>query len=151
MMANLTHLHRPAAAVLVLLAAAQAAQAVADPRRVVCAQSCTVQLKAAEGFIDIKVPSASGNLKTLYNPGDRFDLEAGKEYVLFLNESIKGWYSFQLVFTPKDGSTAWSCQVKTTAEPPFIQVDQTAWTGPAGKVAIDLDRKKTFLNLDCHS
>ena len=94
-------LNRPATAVLIALAAAQAAHAVADPRSVVCAQACTLQLKAAKGFIDIKVPSASGTLRTLYNPGDRFDLEAGKEYVLFLNESMEGWFSFDLLFTPQ--------------------------------------------------
>jgi hypothetical protein len=144
-------LHRPATAALFALAAAQAAHAVADPRTVVCAQACTVQLKAAKGFIDVKVPNASGNLKSLYNPGDRFDLEAGKKYVLFLNESMEGWFSFELLFTPKDGSTAWSCRVKTVPEEPYIRVDQTSWSGPQGKAAINLDRTKTFLDLDCHS
>jgi hypothetical protein len=146
------HLRRPATLALLALAAAQAVHAVADPRKVVCAQPCTIQLKAAKGFIDIKVPTASGNLKTLYNPGDRFDLEAGKEYVLFLNESVEGWFSFELLFTPKDGSAAWSCRVKTIPEDPFIRVDQTAWSGPAGKAELNVaDRTKTFLNLDCHS
>lgn len=144
-------LHRPATVALVALAASQAVHAVADPRRVICAQACTLQLKAAKGFIDIKVPSASGTLRTLYNPGDQFDLEAGKEYVLFLNESADGWFSFDLLFTPKDGSAAWSCRVKTIPEAPFLRVDQTAWSGPEGKAVINVDRTKTFLKLDCHS
>lgn len=133
------------------LAAISSAQAAQDPRKVVCTQACTLQLKAATGVIDIKVPNASGNLKTLYNAGDRFDLEAGKEYVLFFNESKEGWFSFELQFTPKDGSAAWSCRVKTAPDPPFIKVDQTTWTGPAGKALVNFDRTKTFLALDCHS
>ena len=143
-----SRLPRPAAILLTGLVAVQAAHAASDPRKVVCAQACTLQLRAAEGFIDIKVPTASGNLKTLYGPGDRFELQAGQEYVLFLNESIKGWFKFDLTFTPKDGGPAWSCRVQTIADAPFIKVDQAAWSGPERKVVVNFDRTKTFLALD---
>lgn len=49
------NLPRPAAFALLALATAPAVHAVADPRTVVCAQACTLQLKAAKGFIDIKI------------------------------------------------------------------------------------------------
>jgi hypothetical protein len=150
-MSRPSSLSRLAAVAAAGMALAFSARGAEDPRTVVCAQACTLQVQAANGFIDIKTPQASGSLKTLYRKGDRFDLAAGQPYVLFFNESMDGWFSFKLQFTPRDGGSAWTCQVRTVAEPPFIRVDQAAWSGAPGKVEIHAeDRARTFLALDWH-
>jgi hypothetical protein len=133
------------------LGLASAARAEKDPRRIVCAQACTLELKAANGLIEVKVPTASAVLKTLYRSGDRFDLEGGQDYVLMLNESMDGFFTFDLQFSPKDGGPAWSCRVRTIADPPFISVDHAAWSGRAGKVVVNTaDRTKPLIALDTH-
>jgi hypothetical protein len=135
--------------VLVLGAAVSAlplsAETAYDSRRILCAQPCTLQVQAAEGTLEVKVPTASATLKTLYQPGDTFDLEGGKDYVLRFNESQGGFFSFDLRFTAKGGGSAWSCRVKTVADPPFIKVEQESWSGRAGQVEINTDRTKPFL------
>jgi hypothetical protein len=133
------------------LALASTARAEKDPRRIVCAQACTLELKAATGLIEVKVPTASATLKILYRSGDRFDLEGGQDYVLMLNESVDGFFSFDLQFSPKDGGPAWSCRVRTIADPPFIDVDRGVWSGRAGKVVVNTtDRTKPLIALDTH-
>ena len=127
---------------------AQPARAATDPRRIQCASACVLTLKAANGTIDIKVPEASGTLRTLAQSGDAFELEAGRVYVLFLKESNEGRFSFDLQFAPKAGGSAWSCQVKTLPIEPFIEVGQTAWSGAPGRVIINTDRTKPFITLD---
>jgi len=124
------------------------ARAESDPRKIISAKPCTLVLKAAKGTIDIKIPTASASLKTLYQPGDSFDLEGGKEYVLKLNESKDGWFAFDLQFTPKGGTSTWSCTVKTISKEPFISLEKATWSGPAGKVTINTDRKKPFITLN---
>jgi hypothetical protein len=150
-------MHQPSPFLRLVLAAclglglASTARAEKDPRRIVCAQACTLELQAANGLIEVKVPTASATLKTLYRSGDRFDLEGGQDYVLMLNESMDGFFSFDLRFSPKDGGSAWSCRVRTVAEPPFISVDRGAWSGPAGKVVVNpADRTKPLITLDTH-
>ena len=133
------------------LALVQPARAESDPRKIICAKPCTLVMKACNGSIDIKVPTASASLKTLYQAGDSFDLEGGKEYVLKLNESRDGWFSFDLQFTPKGGKSTWSCTVKTIAKEPFISLEKAVWSGPAGKVTINTDRKKPFITLNSAS
>jgi len=122
-----------------------AAETAYDSRRIVCAQPCTLRLQAGSGTIEVKIPTASATLKTLYRPGDSFDLEGNKDYVLRFNESQDGFFSFDLQFAPRQGGSAWSCRVRTVAEPPFIQVDRQTWTGRAGQVEINTDRTKPFL------
>jgi hypothetical protein len=116
-----------------------------DSRRIVCARPCTLRLQAGIGTIEVKVPTASATLKTLYQPGDSYPLDGGKEYVLRFNESPEGYFSFDLQFTPCQGGSAVSCRVRTVADPPFIQVDREAWTGRAGQVEVNTDRTKPFL------
>ncbi len=67
------------------LALVQPASAASDPRRILCAKACTLVLKAGNGSIDVKVPTASGTLRTLYKEGDSIQLEGGKDYVLVFN------------------------------------------------------------------
>ena len=125
----------------------QPARAESDPRKIICAKPCTLVLKAAKGTIDVKIPTASGTLKTLYQDGDSFDLEGGKEYVLKLNESKEGWFSFDLQFKPKGGTSTWSCTVKTISKEPYISVEKANWSGTAGKVSIDMVRTKPFIQI----
>ena len=133
---------------LASIALAQPARAATDPRRIQCASACVLTLKAANGTIDIKVPEASGTLRTLAQSGDAFELEAGRVYVLFLKESNEGRFSFDLQFAPKAGGSAWSCLVKTLPIEPFIGVERTAWSGAPGRVTINTDRTKPFITLD---
>ena len=114
---------------------AQPAQAASDPRRVVSAGPCTVTLKAGTGTIDIKVPTASGTLKTLWQGGDQSPLAGGQEYVFFFTESKEGLFSFDLQFAPAQGAP-WSCRVKTIPDPPFIRVE------PAGTVRASFSTDK---------
>ena len=96
-----------------------AAETAYDSRRIVCAQPCTLRLQAGNGTIEVKIPTASATLKTLYQPGDTFELEGNKDYVLRFNESQDGFFSFDLQFAPRQGGSTWSCRVRTVAEPPF--------------------------------
>ena len=129
------------------LALVQPARAESDPRKILCAVPCTLVLKGAKGTIDVKIPTASASLKTLSRDGDSIDLEAGKEYVLKLNESKEGWFSFDLQFTPKGSPSSWSCTVKTISKEPFISLEKANWSGAAGKVTINMDRAKTFITI----
>ena len=129
------------------LALVQPARAASDPRRIHCASPCTLVLQAGDGSIDIKVPTASGSLRTLYQVGDRFDLEGGKDYVLFFNESAKGMFSFDLQFSPGGSGSTWSCRVKTIATEPFISIEPKGWSGSAGTVTISTDRAKPFISI----
>ena len=133
---------------LASIALAQPARAATDPRRIQCASACVLTLKAANGTIDIKIPTASGTLRTLAQSGDAFELEGGKDYVLFLKESNEGVFSFDLQFAPKAGGSTWSCRVQTAPAEPFISVDKTAWSGAPGQVAINTDRTKPFITLN---
>lgn len=132
---------------LACIALAQPARAAADPRRIQCATPCILTLKAANGRIDIKIPTASRTLGTLAQPGDSFELEGGKDYVLMLNESNEGFFSFDLAFAPKAGGSAWSCRVKTLPFDPFIGVEKSAWSGAPGQVTINTDRTKPFITI----
>ena len=122
-----------------------AGEAAYDSRRIHCEGPCTLRLQAGTGTIEVKVPTASATLKTLYRPGDSFELEGGKDYVLRFNESPDGLFSFDLDFAPRQGGKTWSCRVRTAADPPFIQVDRQAWTGQPGQVEVNTDRTKPLL------
>lgn len=135
---------------LASLALVQPARAASDLRRIVCATSCTLVLKAANGTIDVKTPLASANLRTLYQEGDSFPLEAGKDYVLAFRESKQGWFSFDLEFKPAGAGSTWSCRVRTLSTEPFIGVEQSRWSGTPGQVTINTDRTKAFITLSSH-
>ena len=142
-----SHVHSPA---LVLLGLASLTlMAASDPRTIHCAQSTTVTLQAAEGTIDIKNLLASGTLKTLYRQDDHFDLEGGKDYSFFFNESRNGLFRFELQFSPKTQGPAWSCRVQTTADAPFIRVDHQAWSasGAASQVNVNTEKGKAFITI----
>jgi hypothetical protein len=136
---------------LATFALVQPARAASEYRRILCDRRCTLVLKAATGTIDIKIPTASASLKTLAKYGDSFELEAGKDYVLKLNESPDGLFSFDLQFSPHGSGSTWSCRVKTLSIEPFIGVEQDAWSGAAGKVTINADRAKPFITINSHS
>jgi len=136
---------------LASLAMVQPARAASDLRRIVCTRSCTLVLKAANGTIDVKTPLASATLRTLYQEGDSFPLEARKDYVLAFRESREGMFSFELQFKPTGAGSAWTCRVRTLPVEPFIGVDQDAWSGTPGQVTINTDRTKPFITLDSHS
>jgi hypothetical protein len=134
---------------LAALVLVQSARAASDPRKIHCARPCTLVLKAAIGTIDVKFHTVSGTLKTLYQEGDKFELEAGKDYVLFFNESNReGKFSFDLEFIPAGGDSAWSCRVKTISTEPFISVEPKGWSGAPSKVAINTDPTKPFITID---
>jgi len=133
---------------LAAMTLAQAAHAAGDPRKIRCAWPCTLTLTAGVGSIDIKVPLASGTLRTLYKEGDTFDLEAGKDYVLVFQESKEGLFRFDLRFAAKTGGSAWSCRVRTIPAEPYISVEQSVWEGPPSRVVINTDRVKPFIVLD---
>ena len=135
---------------LASLALVQPARAASDLRRIVCARSCTLVLKAANGTIEVKTPLASATLRTLYQTGDSFLLEAGKDYVLAFKESKEGMFSFDLQFKPTGAGSTWSCRVRTLSVEPFISIDQGTWSGPSGQVTINTDRTKAFITLDSH-
>ncbi len=132
---------------LASLVLVQPAFAAGDPRRVQCAQTCTLTARTLNGSIDIKNPLASGTLKTLAQAGDAYELAGGQEYVLVLNESKAGWFSFELQFTPKGEGAPWSCRVRTIPDPPYIAVDRATWTGTPGQVTLNLDRTKPIILL----
>ena len=132
---------------LAVLAAAPPALAESDSRKIRCAKPCQLALETGEGSIDIKNPLASGTLGTLAKPGDTFNLEGGKEYVLKLNESKAGFFRFDLRLTPAGQDATWTCRVRTLAVEPFISVEGGTWSGPAGKVAINTDRVKPLIEL----
>lgn len=136
---------------LVAMSLVQPAHAAGDPRKILCAWPCTLTMKAGVGTIDVKVPLASGTLKTLYREGDSFELEGGKDYVLVFKESKDGLFSFDLRFAAKAGDSVWSCRVKTIPTEPYISVEQTAWSGTPGQVAINTDRVKPFIVIKNHS
>ena len=133
---------------LAVLAAAPPALAESDARKVRCLRPCQLALQTGEGTIEIKNPLASGTLHTLAKPGDAFNLEAGKEYVLKLNESKAGFFRFELRWTPAGQATSWTCRVRTVAVAPFISVEDGTWSGPAGKVTIHTDRGTTCIELE---
>jgi len=130
------------------LALAQVAHAESDSRRVICARPCILATKAANGSIEIKIPTATNVLKSLNQEGDSFQLEAGREYVLVFKESKDGFFRFDLQFAPVGTATTWSCRVQTLAVPPFIGVSNGVWAGTPGKVVINTDRVKPFILLD---
>ena len=132
---------------LAVLAAAPPALAESDARKVRCLRPCQLALQTGEGTIEIKNPLASGTLHTLAKPGDAFNLEAGKEYVLKLNESKAGFFRFDLRLTPAGQDATWTCRVRTLAVEPFISGEGGTWFGPAGKVAINTDRVKPLIEL----
>jgi hypothetical protein len=142
-----SHAHSPALVLLGL--AGLTLVAASDPRTIHCTQTTTVTLQAAEGTIDIKNPLASGTLKTLYRQDDHYDLEGGKDYSFFFNESRNGLFRFELRFSPRTPGPAWSCRVQTIPEAPFISVDHQAWSASeaAGQVTINTDRGKTFITI----
>ncbi len=118
-----------------------------------------VTLNAGEGgahgdTINLRGFSASddffldGLRDTGFYTRDAFNLEAGKEYVLKLNESKAGFFRFELRWTPAGQATSWTCRVRTVAVAPFISVEDGTWSGPAGKVTINTDRGKTFIELE---
>ena len=127
--------------------AAFPARAESDFRKIRCARPCQLALLTGEGSIAIKTPLASGTLRTLAKPGDAFNLEAGKDYVLKLNESPAGFFRFDLSLTPAGQATAWTCRVRTLAVAPFISVESATWSGPAGKVTSSTDRVKPLIEL----
>jgi hypothetical protein len=143
---------------LVCLALARPARAASDPRRILCAQPCTLVLQGANGSIDIKdangctdlnALTARRSLKTLYQSGDQYPLEGGREYVLFFNESNDGLFDFDLQIIPGGQQASWSCRVHTIAGPPFIAVEHQAWSTPqeAGQVTVDTRHGKRFIDL----
>jgi len=136
---------------LASLALVQPARAASDLRRIVCTRSCILVLKAANGTIDVKTPLASATLRTLYQAGDSFQLEAGKDYVLAFRESREGMFSFDLQFKPTEAGSVWSCRVRTLSTEPFIGVERSTWLGTPGQVTINTDRTKPFITLDSHS
>ena len=82
--------------------------------------------------------------------GADYQFKAGTDYVLVFNESQDGFFNFDLRFEfPATGST-WSCRVRTTADEPFIAVDDKGWQGRPGVAVANLDRGKLFLSLRDH-
>jgi|GEM_PF-2088196 hypothetical protein len=132
------------------LALVQPLRAASDSRRIVSAQPCTLVVKAANGTIDIKTPYATATLRTLYQDGDSFQLEGGKDYVLVFRESREGRFSFDLQFKPAGAGSSWSCRVKTLAVEPYIGVDQGTWSGAPGQITVNTDRTKAFIALNSY-
>jgi hypothetical protein len=130
------------------LALAAVGSAATDARTILCDKPCTVQLLAAKGTIDVRIPTASAILKTLYKTGDQFQLEGNQEYVLSFNESAEGFFSFNLQFVPAGGNPVWSCRVRTIAVEPFISVDQGTWMGSGCQVTVNTDRTKPIIKLE---
>lgn len=140
----------PARILGLVLAGSLLAHSASDPRSVLCDRPTTLALTGANGTIDIKNPLASGTLKTLYKVGDQYQLQGGQKYVLFLNESSMGFFSFNLQWTSGDPAAPnqWSCRIRTIDKPPFIVVDQQSWTGRPGNVTINPDPTQLFIRLD---
>jgi hypothetical protein len=130
------------------LALAQVAHAESDARRIISAKPCTLATLAANGTIEVKIPTATAVLATLSQPGDSFLLDGGKEYVLVFKESKDGLFRFDLKFSPTGSASAWSCRVQTLATPPFIGVRNASWSGAPGKVTINTDRTKSFISIN---
>ena len=126
------------------------AQAAADIRRIHCAQPYQLELGDSKGSIDIKLnPFSQGSLKTLYQPKDSYQLEAGRDYYLMLNEAPEGFFRFDLKLIPVGQGSTWSCQVRTQAEAPFIgvAVQQVASTGQPGNVTTSTDPKQPLIDV----
>jgi hypothetical protein len=123
------------------------ARAASDPRKILCAKATTLVLKAGNGSIDVKIPTASGTLRTLYKEGDSIELEGGKDYVLVFNESKDGRFSFDLQFAPTGGGPVWSCRVKTIPTAPFIDIQPGPWSGAPDQVTINTDRTQAFITI----
>ena len=133
-----------------LLAAAlgTAVHGATDPRVMVCAQPCTLVLKAADGTIDIKDLQATPTLKTLYKAGDEFHLDANRKYALMLNESKAGLYNFELQLIPQDQASIWTFRIQTKATEPFIRVVDEGWSHDPGKVVIQTERAKPLITFE---
>ena len=129
------------------LALAQMAHAESDSRRIIATRPCTLLAKAVNGTIEIKIPTATSVLKTLAEPGDQFQMEGGREYVLVLKESREGLFRFDLQFAPAGAGSTWSCRVQTQATAPFIGIVNGAWSGAPGKVTLSTDRTKFLISL----
>jgi hypothetical protein len=126
----------------------QMAHAATDPRIILCAKSYTLVLKTGNGTIDIKDLRATPTLATLYKPGDKFELQGGREYALMLNESKDGYFTFDLQLAPSDPGSTWSFRIKTIPTAPYLSVVDQGWSQAPGKVVITMDRAKPLIAID---
>lgn len=125
-----------------------AARGATDPRVLVCAQPCTLVLKSANGTIDVKDLLATPTLKTLYQPGDEFPVDAHRKYALMLNESKDGFYKFELQLIPKDKDSIWTFRIQTIPTEPFIAVVDEGWSRQPGRVVIQTERTQPLITLE---
>jgi len=123
------------------------AMAESDHRRVQFAKPYTLVLQAATGSIDVMNPFASQALATLYKDGDSFAFEPGKDYVLKLNESPEGVFSFEWNLKPVGEGPAWSCTVKAIPTEPFIKVQVEPLPGTHGVALVNTDRTKRLIEI----